>query len=404
MARRTGTGPRTPGASGRGSSSSSCWSASSTPRRCTGSLTAAAVQQWGIAAFSAFVLVVVTWTYFSRRMLPAKYLVPGLVFLLVYQIFAMAYTGYVAFTNYGDGHNSTKGDAVSAILAQNERGSRARPASRSPSSPGRRRSASRSCATARRRSARPRSRSRRRRTRQSTDGKVTAVPGYDVLTFADIVPLQTQIIALRVPISDDPTAGSIRTQDARPATCTHRRWSTTRGRHDDGPDHRHRLHPERDRQLRGRRRRDAHARLAGRASGSKNFTQFFSDSRISGPFVEILLWTFAFAILSVVTTFALGLFLAHHVQRPADAGPQDLPVAADPAVRVPGVPFRARVARDAQSALRLHQPGAARGRRGPVAHRPVAGQALDSPGQPVARVPVHVPGGHRRPAVDPGAT
>ena len=28
----------------------------------------------------------------------------------------MAYTGYVAFTNYGDGHNSTKADAIEAIL------------------------------------------------------------------------------------------------------------------------------------------------------------------------------------------------------------------------------------------------------------------------------------------------
>ena len=46
---------------------------------------------------------------------------PGLLFLLVYQLFAMAYTGYIAFTNYGDGHNSTKADAVEAILVQNER-------------------------------------------------------------------------------------------------------------------------------------------------------------------------------------------------------------------------------------------------------------------------------------------
>jgi len=36
----------------------------------------------------------------------------------------------------------------------------------------------------------------------------------------------------------------------------------------------------------------------------------FTDSRISGPFFKILAWTFAFAILSVATTFALGLFLA----------------------------------------------------------------------------------------------
>jgi arabinogalactan oligomer/maltooligosaccharide transport system permease protein len=44
--------------------------------------------------------------------------------------------------------------------------------------------------------------------------------------------------------------------------------------------------------------------------GTENFTKMFTDSRLSGPFVKIALWTFAFAFLSVVTTFALGLALA----------------------------------------------------------------------------------------------
>lgn len=36
----------------------------------------------------------------------------------------------------------------------------------------------------------------------------------------------------------------------------------------------------------------------------------FTDTRLSGPFTQILVWTFVFAGLSVLTTFALGLFLA----------------------------------------------------------------------------------------------
>lgn len=36
----------------------------------------------------------------------------------------------------------------------------------------------------------------------------------------------------------------------------------------------------------------------------------FTDSRLSGPFFQILVWTFVFAFLSVATTFALGLALA----------------------------------------------------------------------------------------------
>ena len=44
--------------------------------------------------------------------------------------------------------------------------------------------------------------------------------------------------------------------------------------------------------------------------GTKNFTEVFNDSRLTGPFLSIMAWTFAFAILSVLTTFALGLALA----------------------------------------------------------------------------------------------
>ena len=69
-----------------------------------------------VLAVLAVLLAVVNWVYFSKRMIPAKYLVPGMVFLLIYQVFVMGYTGYVSFTNYGQGHNSTKEDAVASIL------------------------------------------------------------------------------------------------------------------------------------------------------------------------------------------------------------------------------------------------------------------------------------------------
>ena len=61
-----------------------------------GILAAVAVQSWAIVIFLVLALIAVNWVYFSRRMLPAKYLLPGLLFLLVYQLFAMAYTGYIA--------------------------------------------------------------------------------------------------------------------------------------------------------------------------------------------------------------------------------------------------------------------------------------------------------------------
>lgn len=44
--------------------------------------------------------------------------------------------------------------------------------------------------------------------------------------------------------------------------------------------------------------------------GWQNFTNFFQSSALRGPLVRIITWNFAFAILSVLMTFSLGLAIA----------------------------------------------------------------------------------------------
>lgn len=44
--------------------------------------------------------------------------------------------------------------------------------------------------------------------------------------------------------------------------------------------------------------------------GLDNFERFFSSSALRGPLVRIISWNFAYAILSVLCSFALGLFIA----------------------------------------------------------------------------------------------
>ncbi len=44
--------------------------------------------------------------------------------------------------------------------------------------------------------------------------------------------------------------------------------------------------------------------------GWENYLTLLTDERVQGPFLRVFLWTFEWAILSVVTTFALGLFMA----------------------------------------------------------------------------------------------
>ena len=53
--------------------------------------------------------------YFARRTLPLKFLVPGVLFLLGFQVVPILYTIEVAFTNYSIGHVLTKTDAITQI-------------------------------------------------------------------------------------------------------------------------------------------------------------------------------------------------------------------------------------------------------------------------------------------------
>jgi arabinogalactan oligomer/maltooligosaccharide transport system permease protein len=55
--------------------------------------------------------------YATRRNVPAKYLLPGLVFFLAFQIWPAVFTGATAFTNWGDGHSLSKEESIQAIVS-----------------------------------------------------------------------------------------------------------------------------------------------------------------------------------------------------------------------------------------------------------------------------------------------
>ncbi|MFE1316204.1 ABC transporter permease subunit [Kitasatospora phosalacinea] len=65
--------------------------------------------------------------YLSPRRLPAKYLFPTTLLILLFQVFPIAYTLEMATTNVGDGHLGSKGEAITAIETSSVR--------RSPDSP-----------------------------------------------------------------------------------------------------------------------------------------------------------------------------------------------------------------------------------------------------------------------------
>ncbi|MHA7176991.1 ABC transporter permease subunit [Arthrobacter sp. Sr24] len=267
---------------------------------------------WTILVIAAAVTLLINWIYLRKGGLPAKYLAPGVFFLVVFQVFVVLYSGYIAFTNYGDGHNSTKEDAISAIqitaqkrvadslsfktsvLKQNDElfllftnpdgtvtmGSSTRPLSTVTDA-----------------------------TLDGT-GKAVSVPGYDTLNFAQIVANQNDILSISVPVSEDAAQGSLRTADGSTAyafkpsmvfdkatdTFTDVETGTTFTDNGEG----------------------AFASADGErlATGWKinvgfdNFVRAFTDPNLRAPLLNVIAWTFTFAIASVILTFGLGLFLA----------------------------------------------------------------------------------------------
>jgi arabinogalactan oligomer/maltooligosaccharide transport system permease protein len=54
--------------------------------------------------------------------------------------------------------------------------------------------------------------------------------------------------------------------------------------------------------------------------GFTNFYRIFSDPDITGPFAKVFVWTFVFALLTVLLTFAIGLGLAMALNKPGMRG------------------------------------------------------------------------------------
>ena len=266
---------------------------------------------WVLLGAMVVILAALDYVYFTNRYtIPGKYVAPGLVFLLVFQIFVIFYTGYISLTNYGDGHNLDKDQAVSAILAQNEKrvpgsaaypltvvfqgdafgfaivdngqvkvGTADQPLTAAPSA-------------------------------TLAGNKVTAIPGFSIATSQQIFANQQAVTNLRVPFSTNASEGSIRTQngtigylyksifvfDAAAGTMTDTEKNVVYTASDRGQF----VAP------------DGTALPTGWRVmvGFENFTKAFTDTQYSGPFLRVMLWTFAFALLSVLTTFLLGLVLA----------------------------------------------------------------------------------------------
>lgn len=271
-------------------------------------------ESWVGLAVLVLAGAVIFWTYLTPRSIPLKYLLPGTLFLLAFMVYPVVNTVATAFSNFGDGHRGSKEQAIEAIegaSVQQVPGSTVYQLTvaiegddptgelvlllTDPEGqpyvgtldgleeldPG--------------------------SVELAGSGKILAADGFTTLDIAQAGQRSAELEALSVPTED----GAIRSQglsvafegspqrvydegcDCITDVATGQVW-TADGEvgffvDDDG----------------------ANLAQGWRVNvGFGNFTEVLTNPTIGRYFFQILVWNFAFAILSVVLTFALGLFIA----------------------------------------------------------------------------------------------
>jgi arabinogalactan oligomer/maltooligosaccharide transport system permease protein len=275
-------------------------------------------EKWKAVAVLALATVALDAIYLVKRWtLPLKFLIPGTLFLLAFQVIPVAYTVNVAFTNYSTGHILSRSEAVASIkdnaLTESAGG------------------ASYSMAPLRdddgtlvlalldedsgrtyigtKEGLRPIPRS----DLTISEGTITAVKGYSPLRGTEFATIDRELSDYKVPLGG---GKAIEPQGFDTAVVLEPTF-----RYDEGANAFVRIRDGRVFEDNGR---GSFVAANGEEIepgwktyvGARNFGRIIHSPLIRDPFLKVFIWTMVFAVLVVFFSFALGLLLAVALNKP----------------------------------------------------------------------------------------
>lgn len=267
--------------------------------------------RYPLAGFVFVVTVGVNIAFLFEKAYPFRWFSPGLALMIIMLVYPLAYTVYVAFTNYGDGHLLTKAQVIQQLENQtfrpeggaeyswtafrSESGEFAlwlqsdgdsffatedeplTPADEAPDIVG----------------------------PLDSDGIPTEIEGYQRLNRIEVVRFLTQISAIE--FGAPPRTARVQNLDS--AEQVVQRY----------------VYDEESDTLTDVREDSVYTPVQGTFTaadgstispgfyvviGGQNFTRLLNSPALRGPFLRVFVWTFLFALLSVLFAFAFGLFFA----------------------------------------------------------------------------------------------
>ncbi len=277
---------------------------------------------WIGLAILAVVSVAVAFLYLTTRLIPYKYLVPGTIFLIAFQLLPILYTLTTAFTNFGDGHRGTKEEAVVAIQTSSLQ--------QVPDAPEYALSPALKdgklvflLVVTDASGARKVEAGTRDGLTEVPDasvgltGKINDAPGYTVLNPAQAAERAEEIGAFAVPTEQGAikSSGLSRAVELKAARlydkgCDCVTDVATGTKYSADEKQGYFVSPSGE-----------HLAQGWQVSvGFHNFARLFTDPSISGPFLGSFVWNFAFAAFSVFFSFGLGLGCALALHSPRVRG------------------------------------------------------------------------------------
>ena len=280
-------------------------------------------QRWGLLVAVWGITAVILGVYATGRGLPAKYLLPGTLLLVMFVVYPIVMTGQLSLTNYGDGTRGTKEETVAQIIGSS--------VEQTPDAPRYNLSVATTGSPATGPYTfflvDPASGDVFSGTSEGleqvvaaevtvTDGFVRGAEGYTFLTPTQVNDAGEELADFSIPTDD----GAIRQLGISQAfegrtTLKYDEDADTITDVETGTVYTGKRQGDREYFVddQGNRVSDQSWRAG---VGFDNYKRILTDDRISGDFVRIFVWTVAFATLSVVTTFLLGLGLAATLNEP----------------------------------------------------------------------------------------
>jgi len=268
--------------------------------------------RWPALAVLLGTTVVIDAIYLGRRAIPAKFLLPGTILLLAFQVVPIAYTINVAFTNYSTGHILTKSQAIEQIkqvsLAPPPNGQTYAMAPAHDAS-GKLVLVLVDADTGARYVGSPDGLKplQRAAVKVNGDGAVVAAAGYTLIKGNELFTLDKQLQDYTVPTKGDSAI--------RPEGLDNALELEPTLRYDAAHDQFVRI---KDGTVYRDNARGSFVAAGGdeiepgwkTSVGFLNFSRIIHDKFVRQPFLRVFAWTFVFATLTVLLSFSLGLFLA----------------------------------------------------------------------------------------------